>query len=112
MSRSIVFAVGLIAAFGFGSSALASNPPAVDHADQAQTASHQEAARIAKADRQGIKPGDRMCLQHTGSLIKPKPGKCIPAAGNSYSAEDIQRTGAMDTAGALQMLDPSIRIGH
>ena len=109
MSRSTLLAAGLIAAFGFGSSALAWSPPATG---QAQTASSQTQKQAAKVEQTGIKPGDRMCLQHTGSLIPPKPGKCLSAAGSSYSAEDLRRTGAPDTATALQMLDPSIRIGH
>lgn len=60
----------------------------------------------------GVKPGDRSCLQQTGSLIHAKKGTCLPVAGRSYSAEDLQRTGTPNTARALQMLDPSISVGH
>lgn len=109
MSRATLFAAGFIAAFGFGSSAMAWSPPTSSHA---QTQSSQSNQEQAKANRSAIKSGDRMCLRHTGSLIHAKPGKCLPVAGSSYSSEDLQRTGAMDTAAALQMLDPSIRIGH
>jgi hypothetical protein len=57
------------------------------------------------------KPGDRNCLQTTGSLIAAKPGTCLPVHGSSYSKEDIDRTGQPDTARALQMLDPRITVG-
>ena len=64
------------------------------------------------------------CLRYTGSLIvahenrkndrasagattKSKP-KCNGSAGNSYSREDISRTGAIDLADALRNLDPAV----
>ncbi|MEO6799878.1 MAG: hypothetical protein ABI178_08070 [Rhodanobacter sp.] len=109
MSRSTLFAVGVIAAFGFGSGAMAWSPP-VNH--QAPSQSSQVSRQADKTDRPVIKPGDRLCLRDTGSLIPAKPGKCMAAIGRSYSAEDLRRTGAPDTASALRMLDPSIRIGH
>jgi hypothetical protein len=109
MSRSTLLAAGLITAFGFGSSALAGSPPVTQ---QAPTSSSQTQRQTTKVDQSGVKPGDRMCVQHTGSLIPPKQGKCLPVAGRSYSAEDLQRTGTPNTATALQMLDPSIRVGH
>lgn len=68
-----------------------------------------------QADQQPVpKPGDRNCLQSTGSLIKAKPGSCLPVHGNSYSKEDIDRTGQPTMGPALQMLDPSITVrgGH
>lgn len=66
----------------------------------------------ASADHRLIKPGDRNCLRATGSLIPPKPGECLPVAGRSYSGQELQRTGAINNARALQMLDPSISLGH
>jgi hypothetical protein len=62
--------------------------------------------------RQLVKPGDRTCLQDTGSLIPPKKGHCLPVPGRSYSREELRNTGAIDNAHALQMLDPSITGGH
>ncbi len=59
-----------------------------------------------------IKPGDRACLRETGSLIRAKPGQCLPVTGRSYSGDELRRTGTPDTARALQLLDPSISIGH
>ena len=109
MSCSNILAAGLIAAFGFGSSAMASNPPVTSRAPTRSSHANQPPS---KTDQSAIKPGNRMCLRHTGSLIPPKPDECINAVGTSYSAEDLRRTGEPDTARALQMLDPSIRIGH
>jgi len=109
MSRSTLLAAGAIAAFGLASSAMAWSPPVTQ---QTQAQSSRASQQAAKADRSAIKPGDRMCLRNTGSLIPPRHGKCLAVAGSSYSAEDLRRTGAPDTARALQMLDPSIRIGH
>ena len=60
----------------------------------------------------GIKPGDRLCLQQTGTLIRAKKGSCLPVAGRSYSADDLQRTGMPEPARALQRLDPSIQLGR
>ena len=55
----------------------------------------------------------RQCIRDTGSHIPPPKGQCLPVAGNSYSAQDIRRTGATDVGHALQMLDPSITVhGH
>lgn len=63
-------------------------------------------------DHRLAKPGDRNCLQQTGSLIRPKNGHCLPVTGRSYSRDDLRNTGAVDNARALQMLDPSISVGH
>ena len=109
MSRSIILAASLVAALGFGSAALATSPPVANHA---AATSGQTNPQPPKANRSAIKPGDRRCLRHTGSLIPPKRGECLNAVGTSYSAEDLQRTGEPDTARALQRLDPSIRVGH
>ncbi|MEO8809193.1 MAG: hypothetical protein ABI386_02980 [Rhodanobacter sp.] len=109
MTRSFLLLTTMIAAVGIGSASVAwsaqTNSPD-------QPASSQSSRTPAKADRPVIKPGDRACLQHTGSLIPPKPGRCMPVVGSSYSGEELRRTGAQDNARALQMLDPSIRVGH
>jgi hypothetical protein len=51
------------------------------------------------------------CLKETGSRILPDGSACA-ATGRSYSSEDISRTGATTSAGALQLLDPSITVRH
>ena len=59
-----------------------------------------------------IKPGDSTCLRDTGSLIRAKQGECLPVTGRSYSRDELLRTGTQDTARGLQVLDPSISVGH
>jgi hypothetical protein len=51
---------------------------------------------------------DVACVNETGSRIKQKPGECI-SNGRTYSQEELERTGSIDTAEALRRLDPSIQ---
>lgn len=54
-----------------------------------------------------------ICLRDTGSLIKPRPGHCMPAFGRSYSRAELLETGKSPNVGdALQILDPSVGPGH
>jgi 2-keto-3-deoxy-galactonokinase len=46
------------------------------------------------------------CLT-TGTRIALKPGQCAMVPGRSYSQDELERTGAIDTAEALRLLDPS-----
>lgn len=101
MTKSVIFAPALIVAFGLGFLSLAQAAPTAP-------ASHASAKPAASSAHRVIKPGDRECLQHTGSLIPPKKGECLSVAGRSYSGDELRRTGAPTTAGALRMLDPSI----
>ena len=51
------------------------------------------------------------CLKQTGSHIRVKDGRvCNGQIGSVYTREDIDRTGAITTAGALQSLDAAIQI--
>lgn len=64
----------------------------------------------------------RDCLRQTGSRIVARDSvprsarerndrisqRCIAASGRVYSREDIERTGQVDIADALRMLDPAI----
>ena len=79
---------------------------------QATTATAQPAAKAQK--QRAVPPLDsRNCIRDTGSHIPPPKGQCLPVAGRSYSQQDIQRTGALTTGQALQMLDPSVTVrGH
>lgn len=99
-----VSVIALVAAVGFATAALAApqNAPATDQ----PTASSAPAPK----NQSPIKPGDRNCLQDTGSLIPAKKGECLPVAGRSYSQKDIQNTGKQTVGGALQQLDPSITV--
>ncbi|WP_458071541.1 hypothetical protein [Rhodanobacter sp. BL-MT-08] len=109
LSKRLFFALALSA--GVLSAATAqsspSAPPAASSSDQASTTS-----KKTGADHRLIRPGDRTCLRSTGSLIPPKNGDCLPVAGRSYSHDELRNTGAIDNAHALQMLDPSISLGH
>ena len=52
------------------------------------------------------------CLQQTGTRLPVKPQDCA-AFGQTFTNRDLQGTGAVDTAGALQLLSPSLVIrGH
>jgi hypothetical protein len=51
------------------------------------------------------------CLKDTGSRIPADDSRCS-AIGRSYSSEDLSSTGAITNSGALQLLDPSITVGH
>ncbi|WP_430388122.1 hypothetical protein [Dyella sp. 20L07] len=74
----------------------------------------QASAQAAPATQQKPpRPGDRNCIQSTGSLIPPKPGTCLGVPGRSYSRDDIQRTGSPTLGPALRDLDPSLTVsGH
>lgn len=58
-------------------------------------------AESAKADP------PRHCLQETGTRIKRRDRNgCTNAIGESYSGEELRRTGGRDTADALRLLSP------
>jgi hypothetical protein len=104
MSKPCIVTFALITALGFST--------AVDARPATATPSDQVHHDVSASRHRILKPGDRNCLQSTGSLIPPRKGECLPVAGRSYSGRELRRTGAIDTAHALQMLDPSISLGH
>ncbi|MBS0212051.1 MAG: hypothetical protein JSR26_02570 [Proteobacteria bacterium] len=71
------------------------------------------AATVSAADQ---KEADAFCLRETGTHVRsvtPKPHndravECAGSPGRTYTREDIDRTGAINTADALRRLDPSI----
>ncbi|TAM94883.1 MAG: hypothetical protein EPN40_11255 [Rhodanobacteraceae bacterium] len=86
-------------------------PGSAQNQSTTATASNQKPA--TPAQRAVPAPGSRQCIRDTGSHIPPPKGQCLPVAGNSYSREDIRRTGATDVGRALQMLDPAVTVhGH
>ncbi len=104
-----VFALGGAAAFampGFAQTASSAQSPA---ATTAQTANGPYAKQ-----KGSVPPLDsRQCIRDTGSHIPPRTGQCLPVAGRSYSAQDIQRTGAINIGQALRTLDPAVTVhGH
>jgi hypothetical protein len=55
---------------------------------------------------------DLGCASATATRLPVKPGDCA-GRGQTYTREDILRTGAHDMAEALQLLDPALRVyGH
>ncbi|HVT35398.1 MAG TPA: hypothetical protein VHE37_07440 [Nevskiaceae bacterium] len=50
---------------------------------------------------------DSHCIRDTGTRI-PHEG-CTSQPGRSYTHDDIERTGAVDTGEAIRKLDPSVR---
>ncbi len=109
-SKRVLLALALLLGVSLGSAAAQSSSPPPSAASPTDQAA--PAAKSASADHRLIKPGDRACLRSTGSLIPPKEGDCLPVAGRSYSHDELRNTGAIDNAHALQMLDPSISLGH
>ncbi|MBV6417764.1 MAG: hypothetical protein CMLOHMNK_02528 [Steroidobacteraceae bacterium] len=55
---------------------------------------------------------DHTCIVSTGSHIRRAASECLPVNGRAYSESDIDRTGAVDLARALTLLDPSISVGR
>jgi len=101
----------LVIALGVTPVAMAQQEPvtagATDSSSQQQNLTHKDPSQVP------LKPGNRNCIQSTGSLIPAKPGTCLPVAGRSYSQQDIQNTGSPTLGPALQQLDPSITVrGH
>jgi hypothetical protein len=107
VSKSLI---ALVVALGISPLAMAQSAAAGATVQSAQ----QDSANQAAGSQSPLKPGNRNCLQTTGSLIPPKPGTCLPVAGRSYSQQDIQNTGQPTLGPALQQLDPSITVrgGH
>lgn len=97
----------LAAALAFG---LATAAVAAPQDPNTPAAAQPAAATNAPQSHSAIKPGDRNCIRDTGSLIKPKPGQCLPVAGRTYSQQDINRTGERSLGPVLQNLDPSITV--
>jgi hypothetical protein len=111
--KKLILATALIAAAGLGGVAVAqttTDPSAT--ATVAQTNGNSSNTAIP-AEKQVPAPGSRNCVQETGSHIRRHDQACLPVNGNSYSKEDLDRTGQPDIARALQQLDPSVQIsGH
>lgn len=103
----------LVMALGVAPFAMAQENPLPPAAGATAQSEQQDAAR-QNTSQSPLKPGNRNCLQSTGSLIPAKPGTCLPVAGRSYSQQDIRNTGSPTLGPALQQLDPSITVsgGH
>ncbi len=106
MSKLSILTLGLIAGLGISAMAFAQSPtPATT--DQTSQDSQ------CRPGPSGPKPGDRNCIHDTGSLIPAKKGECLPVPGRSYSGDELRNQGTNgNNARALQMLDPSVSVGH
>jgi hypothetical protein len=51
------------------------------------------------------------CVGQTATRIPVKSSECA-GFGSTYDQQDIDRTGQTTVGPALQMLDPSVRVGH
>ena len=75
----------------------------------ASTGAPPPAKSLAQAEpKTESKSVPRHCLQATGSLIKPAEGRCA-AIGQSFTAEELERTGHYETGNALRSLVPALR---
>ncbi len=55
--------------------------------------------------------GDKRCIRETGTRLKSRDANgCTGAPGQSYSREDLERSGGTSTADMLERLDPSLRV--
>lgn len=52
------------------------------------------------------------CVPQAATRIPRAEGECFPVAGRSYTQDDLRRTGAFTTGGALRLLDPAITVGR
>lgn len=113
-----ILVTSLVAALGacaISATALAQSAADSQNTNQSTPAATAQPAAKTKTAKQrtASQVDSRMCIRDTGSHIPPPKGQCLPVAGNSYSQQDIQRTGATNVGQALQMLDPSVTVrGH
>lgn len=81
---------------------------------QAPAATAGAAADTQAPAQRAVPPVDsRMCVRDTGSHLPPPKGKCLPVNGQSFTQQDINRTGAANLGQALRMLSTSVQVsGH
>lgn len=116
MTRTTIRIPLFAAVFGMAFLASAQTAAPADTQDEISASAAAPTAAQAEADKPidaKKELADRNCLRQTGSRIAPRADKhgrkCVNAPGRSYSKEDLDRTGAIDTADALRRLDPSVR---
>jgi len=93
----------LLGLFAF---AVQAQPPAAapEPAPEAAQPADEEVTLITAADAAAQDTG---CVRDTGTRLKHRDRKgCTGAPGESFSREDIDRTGAVDTADAIRKLSP------
>ena len=79
-------------------------------AQDALPADEAVAIHASDADAGGVERG---CIRETGTRIDARDEDgCTGAPGESFDRDDIDRTGATDTADALRKLSPKVTIRH
>ena len=91
MARNLILGV-LVAVAAFGCATTQKSPSAAD-------------AKMAKTGS----VASLHCPKDTGSRITRPEDQCRNEPGSSYSQQEIQDTGQIDTADALRRLDPRIQ---
>jgi hypothetical protein len=92
MTRNLILGV-LVAAATFG----CATPQ--NSALDTEAAKSMKAASLAR----------QHCIRDTGSRIERKDDGCSNQPGSSYSQDELQNTGRIDTADALRQLDPRLQ---
>ena len=115
----LLLALAPAAAFACGAPPGFDTPPAdatalVDAgtagADAAPAAANDTVAIHASDAARG---DDRRCIRATGTRLAARDEDgCTALPGESYDRDDIDRTGAVDTADAIRRLSPSATLGH
>lgn len=63
---------------------------------------------VVRGDASARPVPDAGCIRESGTLLRKRDKKgCTGAPGQSYSREQIDRTGAIDTGEAIRRLSPS-----
>lgn len=113
--KRLILATALVSAFGLGGVAVAQTSTDASANTTAATGSQIAASKtdVAVGTKQVPAPGSRNCIRDTGTHIKRRDQACLPLNGNSYTREDLERTGDPNIGRALQQLDPSVQVtGH
>ena len=104
MSKLSILSLALIASLGFSAVGFAQSSPSSVAGQTSQD--NQKSTHVPK-------PGDRDCIRDTGSLFPAKKDQCLAVPGRSYTGDELRSQGTNgNNARALQMLDPSVSVGH
>jgi hypothetical protein len=100
---SLILAGGLagFATVGYASKGFEGNSPEQTPSEQASTPDE-----VAQSEGEAKR---RLCPDQTATRIKHRKGAECMSPGRVYTREDLDSTGAVDTAEALGRLDPSLR---
>ena len=95
----------LVLALGLSSSAVFAQAPAAAPAETAPAAE----TTVITPDTPAVATRDTGCIRETGTRLRKRDRNgCTGAPGQSYSRDEIDRTGATDTGDAIRRLSPSV----